>query len=118
VDRVKSEYSEDDVPLDPAVAQVLEDWRENCPATPEGWLFPNPTTGKPYHASEICKNYIRPAGEKLGIGKIGWHTFRHYAGRWTIPGKRRTDSPKPHYCGLWNFASTAARHSLGPRFLT
>ncbi len=77
VDRVKSEYSEDDVPLDPAVAQVLEDWRENCPTTPEGWLFPNPTTGKPYHASEICKNYIRPAGEKLGIGKIGWHTFRH-----------------------------------------
>ena len=77
VDRVKSEYSEDDVPLDPAVAEVLEDWRENCSATPEGWLFPNPTTGKPYHASEICKNYIRPAGEKLGIGKIGWHTFRH-----------------------------------------
>jgi integrase-like protein len=25
----------------------------------------------------MCKNYIRPAGEKLGIGKIGWHTFRH-----------------------------------------
>ena len=40
-------------------------------------MFPNPTTAKPYHASEICKNYIRPAGEKLGIGKIGWHTFRH-----------------------------------------
>jgi integrase len=77
VDRVKSEYSEDDVPLDSAVAAVLQDWQETCPATEEGWLFPNPTTNKPYHASEICKNYIRPAGEKLGLGKIGWHTFRH-----------------------------------------
>jgi integrase len=77
VDRVKSEYSEDDVPLDPAVAQVLQEWLEDCPTTPEGWLFPNPATRKPYHASEICKNYIRPAGDKLGLGKIGWHTFRH-----------------------------------------
>jgi integrase len=77
VDRVKSEYSEDDVPLDPAVVQLLLIWRKTCPPTSEGWLFPNPTTAKPYHASEICKNYIRPAGEKLGIGKIGWHTFRH-----------------------------------------
>ncbi len=77
VNRVKSEYSEDEVPLDPAVAETLRRWRESCPATAEGWLFPNPTTEKPYHASEICKNYIRTAGEKLGIGKIGWHTFRH-----------------------------------------
>jgi integrase len=29
------------------------------------------------HASELCKNYIRPAGEKLGLEKIGRHTFRH-----------------------------------------
>jgi integrase len=77
VDHVKSEYSEDDVPLDPAVVQVLYDWQKRCPASVEGWLFPNPATGRPYHASEICKNYIRPAGEKLGLGKIGWHTFRH-----------------------------------------
>lgn len=77
VDRVKSEYSEDDVPLDPAIAEVLQEWQEDCPASDEGWLFPNPATRKPYHASEICKNYIRPAAEKLGFGKIGWHTFRH-----------------------------------------
>jgi integrase len=77
VDRVKSEYSEDDVPLDPAVAQVLSEWQKTCPASEEGWLFPNPATGWPYNGSEICKNYIRPAGERLGLGKIGWHTFRH-----------------------------------------
>jgi integrase len=39
VDRVKSEYSEDDVPLDFAVAQVLLDWQKRCPSNPEGWLF-------------------------------------------------------------------------------
>lgn len=77
VDRVKSEYSEDDVPLDPAIARVLQHWQQACPSSAEGWLFSNPATRKPYHASEICKNYIRPAAEKLGFGKIGWHTFRH-----------------------------------------
>ena len=77
VGRVKSEYSEDDIPLDPAVAQVLLDWQQRCPASAPGWLFANPATANPYHASEICKNHIRPAGEKLGLERIGWHTFRH-----------------------------------------
>jgi hypothetical protein len=60
------------VPLDPAVAQVLQDWLEDCPRTPAGWLFPNPATRKPYHESEICKSYIRLGGEKRDLGKIGW----------------------------------------------
>ncbi|QNI30860.1 tyrosine-type recombinase/integrase [Alloacidobacterium dinghuense] len=53
------------------------DWQQRCPASAPGWLFANPATANPYHASEICKNHIRPAGEKLGLERIGWHTFRH-----------------------------------------
>jgi len=119
VDVVKTEYSNDDLPLDSNLCAILQHWKQQCPVSPNGWVFPNPTTLKPYWQESICADHIKPAAVKAGLRtNIGWHTFRHYAGRWTIPGKRRTDSPKPHYCGLWNFASTAARHSLGPRFLT
>jgi len=27
-------------------------------------------------------DYIRPAGRKLGLGDIGWHTFRHTYRSW------------------------------------
>jgi integrase len=33
-------------------------------------------------ASEIQKRYIKPLGIKLGLGPIGWHTFRHTYRSW------------------------------------
>lgn len=52
-------------------------------ATPEGWLFANPVTGKPYHQEEIQKRHIRKAGIAAEIGgDIGWHTFRHSYRSW------------------------------------
>lgn len=83
VSRVKTEYSEDDLPLDPDFATHLLDWKRQCPASPEDWVFPNPVTSQPYYASEIQKDYLRPAGRKLGLTangqaiNLGWHTFRH-----------------------------------------
>lgn len=75
---VKSEYSEDQLPLDVAFAEVMLDWQKRCPVSEGGWVFPNPNTGKLYHASPIQQDYIRPAGRKAKLGKdIGWHTFRH-----------------------------------------
>jgi integrase len=82
VDAVKTEYSEDDLPLDPDLATVLLDWKERCPESEEGWMFPSPITGRCYHASPIQQDYIRPAGRKLGLGDIGWHTFRHTYRSW------------------------------------
>lgn len=83
VGRLKTEYSEEDLPLDPDFATELLRWREWCPASPESWVFPNPVTGRPYYASEIQKDQLRPAGEHAGLGDngvlahLGWHTFRH-----------------------------------------
>jgi integrase len=34
-------------------------------------------TGGCYHASVIQRQILKPAGEKVGISGIGWHTFRH-----------------------------------------
>jgi integrase len=79
VDEVKTEYSEDDLPLDPDLGTVLLNWKRKCPPSEEGWVFPSPVTGRCYHASPIQQDYIRPSGRKLELGDIGWHTFRHSA---------------------------------------
>jgi len=82
VDEVKTECSEDDLPLDPDLATVLLSWKERCPKSDEGRMFPSPITGRCYHASPIQQDYIRPAGRKLCLGDIGWHTFRHTYRSW------------------------------------
>jgi integrase len=75
---VKTEYSEDMLPLDSAFAEVMLEWQKRCPNSEGNWVFPNPNTGNPYHASPIGQDYIRAAGRKAKLGKdIGWHTFRH-----------------------------------------
>jgi len=82
VDDVKTEYSQDDLPLDSDLAAVLQEWKQQCPLSEEGWVFPSKITGRCYHASPIQQDYIRPAGRKLGLGDIGWHTFRHTYRSW------------------------------------
>ena len=52
-------------------------------SSPEGWLFANPVTGKPFHQEEIQKRHVRKAGKSAKIGaEIGWHTFRHSYRSW------------------------------------
>jgi integrase len=77
VSKVKTEYSEDDMPLDESFAERLSQWQTVCPKTEEGWVFANPNTLKPYWASEVQKDYLIPAGKKAGVLNLGWHTFRH-----------------------------------------
>lgn len=49
----------------------------------EGWLFPSPRTGRPYHQEEIQKKYLSVAGRAVGVnGRVGWHTFRHSYRSW------------------------------------
>jgi integrase len=42
----------------------------------------NPLSSKPYYSTEIQKRYLKPAGIKLGLGPIGWHTFCHTYRSW------------------------------------
>lgn len=57
---VKTEYSEDELPLDPEFATVLHELKKKTSGT--GLLFPSWKTGRAYHASPIQQDYIRPAG--------------------------------------------------------
>ena len=38
-------------------------------------MFPG-DSGKPRWAGILLTDHIKPAAEKAGIGKVGWHTFR------------------------------------------
>ena len=46
-------------------------------AGPEDWVFPSSRTGRPWWPWTIQRNHLIPAGIKAGLGRIGWHTFRH-----------------------------------------
>ena len=77
IGRVKTEYSEDEMPLDPAFADIVLKWRTLCPASEQGWVFPNPNTGGVWHSSVLQGDILVPAGKKIGIERLGWHMFRH-----------------------------------------
>jgi len=74
IGKVKTEASNDDIPLDPAFAQILLDWKGE---RSEGLVFPSHVTGGCYYAGMIQQQVLKPAGEKVGVHGIGWHTFRH-----------------------------------------
>jgi integrase len=74
IGRVKTEASQDEVPLDPAFSAVLQEW--NGTKT-EGLVFPSPMTGRPFYAGILQRNVLRPKGAEVGIQGLGWHTFRH-----------------------------------------
>jgi integrase len=74
IGRVKTEASNDDVPLDPAFAAVLKARKGD---RSWGLVFPSHVTGGCYYAGIIQRQILRPKGEELGFTGLGWHTFRH-----------------------------------------
>jgi integrase len=65
------------MPLDPAFAEILLAWQTQCPASEGGWVFPNPNTGGVWHSSVLHGDILVPMGRKIGLDRLGWHTFRH-----------------------------------------
>jgi integrase len=82
IGKVKTEASQDEVPLDPAFAAVLLRWKGDRST---GLVFPSHVTGGCYHAGMIQRQILRPKGEQIRIPRLGWHTFcyayRGLAGR-------------------------------------
>jgi integrase len=76
---VKTRASQERMPLDRSLAEKLRQHRLRFASRPniENWVFANPATGKPYWPGRVQENWPVPAAKKLGIGRIGWHTFRH-----------------------------------------
>ena len=76
---VKTQASHRWMPLDRLLAERLRQHKARLAplAKSEDWIFANPETGKPYWPGRIQENWLVPAAEKAGIGRIGWHSFRH-----------------------------------------
>jgi integrase len=81
VDHCKTECSEAELPLDAEFAEALKQWMAKCPPSDEGWVFPSPRTGRPYELN-LQQKVLRPAGDKLGIPHLGFHSFRHTYRSW------------------------------------
>lgn len=74
IGKVKTEASQDDVPLDPAFAAVLLRLKGDRST---GLVFPSPVTGGCFYSGIIQRQILIPKGEEVGIAGLGWHTFRH-----------------------------------------
>jgi integrase len=73
----KTEASRKALPVDPSLAALLTELRKlSLRQGLQDWVFPN-RAGRPRGQQNILQRHLRPAAVRAGIGKIGWHTFRH-----------------------------------------
>jgi integrase len=85
IDEAKTKASHAEVPLPDELAALLMSWREKAKEEEEEeseWVFHNPATGLPYQGPSIQQRWLRPAGEKIGVIGVGFHTFRHSHKTW------------------------------------
>ena len=73
VDEAKPGASWAQTPMDPVLVEALLDWRNKTPGA--GLVFPSHITGRCYHPGPIQQDHFRPAGRKLGLVGVCWHTF-------------------------------------------
>jgi integrase len=73
----KTETSCRPLPIDPELARSLLDLsKRSFYSGPQDWVFAG-DSGRPRSQENILRRHLKPAAERAGIGKIGWHTFRH-----------------------------------------
>jgi integrase len=77
VGETKTEGSCRPLPVDPGLATRLQDLRR-CSSyiCATDWVFAN-DAGRPRWQETILERQLKPAALRAGIGKVGWHTFRH-----------------------------------------
>jgi integrase len=73
----KTEASLRPLPVDTRLIAPLQELRNRRSyAKQEDFVFAN-DTGRPRWQESILRRQLKPAAARAGIGKIGWHTFRH-----------------------------------------
>jgi integrase len=77
VNETKTEASQSTLPLGPDLAETLISHRAvSTYKTDSDYVFAG-ARGKPPWPDSILTDHLNPAAARAGIGKIGWHTFRH-----------------------------------------
>jgi integrase len=82
LNKLKTEYSQDDVPIERGFILELRKWQVLCLDSEAHCLFPSPMTGRPDHADSIRADYLVPTGLQLGLGRIRFPTFHHTYRAW------------------------------------
>ncbi len=85
VDEVKTPTSLASLPLAPELVEMLLRWHSEASFIGyTDFVFASdrrtrrhPNAGGPRGDSPILRYHLKPAAQRAGIGKIGWHTFRH-----------------------------------------
>lgn len=72
----KTATSQQSLPLHPELIDVLREWRDHAFVV-KGWVFGSARTGRPYDRDYLREEYLKPAGERIGVDGIGFHSFRH-----------------------------------------
>lgn len=75
----KTENSKRPMPVDPALENLLREHRQRIPPMLQerAWVFPSRRTGMPPHPWSVQRRWLLRAGAKVGVGRLGWHAFRH-----------------------------------------
>jgi len=71
----KTKHSKRSVPLPQALQDELMRFRERSQATPEELVF-HTASGRPYNDSNLLHRELKPAGRKLGMPWLNFHTLR------------------------------------------
>jgi integrase len=85
ISQLKTEASRTSISLPEEVRDSLIAWRKLTPySASEDWVFASPATKgqRPLWPDSLLAQCIRPIAEKAGLGRIGWHTFRHSLSSW------------------------------------
>jgi integrase len=75
---VKSEASRDVIRLNDDFISFLTRWQKITSASEEGWMFRSLVTGRPYHAGILLRRHLHPLAVKVGVPRLGWHTFQTF----------------------------------------
>jgi integrase len=75
----KTETSKRPMPVDPALETLLLQHRQRIPSWLQGsaWVFPSKRTEMPSHPWSAQRRWLLRAGHEVGVGRLGWHSFRH-----------------------------------------
>lgn len=77
VGRNKSKHSRRTVPLPHEIGAALKEWRQHCPHTPEGWLFPT-RNGTVMNYHNVRDKFWIPLLRRADLKHINLHSLRHF----------------------------------------
>jgi integrase len=64
------------LPIHDNTVEILQNWR-TAHSVIGGWVFGSERTGRPYDRDWLRAAHLQPAGDRIGLEGLGFHSFRH-----------------------------------------